>query len=496
MAGRMGMGMSGLLVFVGAVTSAASVACQTERIIIVREPTAASASAAPVSSLSKPPEPPPAVAPSPGNGAGDIATAGGNGAPDGTNPGGPWGIVEGRDRDPTFARVVDKVANMTSDSGTSARVSRRGLSLVNVMWEDTGRYQGSSVGPNISDLTLQVRRREGAGFAASLMPVIRPPNFADRTGDIPADKFFVRVGNERRSGDLRTVPLNEVLRDLHAFASDPDGLVGSGDLTAPRDSHLLVSAQAVFLPIPLQGKAEFNPVLFNYQSSPGAPAVLTLLVTREGTSMAVIENRGDERSSMGLGQELNFNDRGQRAAFTAERRSDVQARIDAKGGPTTEDERSALAKGADVLFLVQVPLKHETLRRSPPTGGVAALGSGAGSGAAAPKAAAAPAMESASADKKSNVEQAVLGHGPHLGPYREGRGARLVRDPRFPIRVTVQFYKATSNGVVSDADLDGIARSIGSVYEHADYVGSLVLPEGDARRPTAWQKMPREWFPW
>ena len=75
-------------------------------------------------------------------------------------------------------------------------------------------------------------------------------------------------------------------------------------------------------------------------------------------------------------------------------------------------------------------------------------------------------------------------------------GARLVRDPSFPIRITVQFYKATSNGVVTEADLDGIERSIASAYAHADYVGSLVLPEGDRARPTAWQKVPGEWFPW
>jgi hypothetical protein len=61
-----------------------------------------------------------------------------------------------------------------------------------------------------------------------------------------------------------------------------------------------------------------------------------------------------------------------------------------------------------------------------------------------------------------------------------------VRDERFPVRVTIQFYKATSNGVVSESDLDAIATSIGSVYEHADYVGSLVVPEGDRLRPTEW----------
>lgn len=36
----------------------------------------------------------------------------------------------------------------------------------------------------------------------------------------------------------------------------------------------------------------------------------------------------------------------------------------------------------------------------------------------------------------------------------------------------MQFYKATSNGVVSEAD---IAEQINRVYKQADYVGSLVV---------------------
>lgn len=405
-----------------------------------------------------------------------------------------WGI-----REPSVAReyqrVVSKVAGMVSDPDLASRVSRRNLSLVNVAWEDTGRSIGSSVGPNISDLSLQVRHRdEGGDFQAAIMPVIRPPNFSDRTGDVPADRFFIRVGNER-AGGLRTVPLTDVLKDVRAFASAPESILGSGNLLAPRDSHFLVSAQAVFLPIPKTGKAEFNPVLFNYQSSPGAPAVLSILVTRQGTSMQVIENRREDATSAGWGQELYFDNKGQRAAFTAERKSDVEQRIAAQGGPKSEDDRSALAKGADVLFLVQVPLRQPVVRRALPMASPAPMDL-AGPPA---KAAAAPAPAQAAGGaraERSDVEQAVLGHGPNLGKYDEGHHLRIERDPRFSIRITVQFYKATSNGVVSDIDLDSISRSLGSVYEHAEFVGSLVLPEGDSRRPTAWQRMPREWFPW
>ncbi len=409
---------------------------------------------------------------------------------------GSWGI-RGETRDQSYARTVDKVANMVSDARVAQGAQRRGLSVLNVMWEDTGRAEGSALGPNISDLTLQVRRRdERGGFLQTLMPVIRFPNFTDRTGDVAADKFFVRVGNEKIDGALRSVPLTDVLRDLKSFATLPSSIVGSGNLLAPRDSRFLVSAQAVFLPIPKEGKAEFNPVLFNYQSAPGSPAVLSVLITREGTSVVVIENRPDERTTQGMGQEIYFNNKGQKSAFTAERKSDVEARIAAQGGPKTEADRSALAKGADVLFLVQVPLIHAqrgrlggSLPSSPPKG--ASAGYGSDKKMTKPSAVA-PRNQAESSD----VEQAVLGHGPNLGPFNEGHNLRLVRDPRFPVRITVQFYKATSNGVVSEADLDGIARSIGSVYEHADFVGSLVLPEGDPRRPTAWQKVPGEWFPW
>jgi hypothetical protein len=398
-----------------------------------------------------------------------------------------WGIL-----DPGYSSVVDKVANMTNDEQLQHAVNRRGLSLVNVMWEDTGRFEGSSVGPNITDLTLQVRYRQpgNEGETTALMPVIRFPNFTDRTGDIPANKFFLRVGNQRDKDHLTTVPLTDVLRNIKRFASQPWSIEGDGNLLSKRDTHFLVSSQAVFLPVPKQGKAEFNPVVFNYQSAPGSPAVLTILVTRQGTSMSVVENRQEDSTSQGWGQELYYNNEGKSAAFTAERLSDVKERIASQGGPKTQDDRSSLQKGADVIFLIQVPLKHRHVARHFEGAPMAA----ADAESAAPPAPPAKASRRAEAEE-SDVEQAVIGHGRNRGPFNEGHGLRLERDERFPIRVTVQFYKATSNGVVSESDLDNISRSIGNVYEHADAVGSLVLPEGDRNRVTAWQNVPSSWFP-
>jgi hypothetical protein len=101
-----------------------------------------------------------------------------------------WGI---RGEGASYAKVIDKVSSMVSDPRVQSGAARRGLSLVNVMWEDTGRDEGSALGPNISDLTLQVRRRDERGnFLSALMPVVRFPNFTDRTGDIPANGLHHR----------------------------------------------------------------------------------------------------------------------------------------------------------------------------------------------------------------------------------------------------------------------------------------------------------------
>ncbi|MCC7107926.1 MAG: hypothetical protein IT382_01440 [Deltaproteobacteria bacterium] len=387
-----------------------------------------------------------------------------------------------------FRQAIGSVVNMPNDGGLQSRASRLGLNVLNVLWEDTGRSCGSSVGPNISDVTLQVREPADGGTRTHLLPVIRFPNFSDKTADIAADKLWIKVGNQTKGGQVVTVPLTEVLEHLREYLTDPDSVIGEGNLLAKRDTHFLTSAQHVFVPIPKKGKAEFNPVIFNYQSQPGNPAVLTLLCTRQGTSVAVIENSGGDQSLQGWGQQLFHNNQGQKTTFTAERKSDVKARIEA--GQATAQDAGALEEGADMLLIVQVPLKF----REPPARMIGGYGSGGGGmmadeaapAMAAPPEAEAPMEKSSRSRAVSDVENAVIGHGEDLGPVVEGNKQKLERDDRFPVRVTVQFYKATSNGVVSDADLEDAKKQIDRVYARGDYVGSLVVPEGARHRPTDW----------
>ncbi len=60
----------------------------------------------------------------------------------------------------------------------------------------------------------------------------------------------------------------------------------------------------------------------------------------------------------------------------------------------------------------------------------------------------------------------------------------------------MQFYQATSTGVISHEHVSAIASQIDKVYAKGDYVGSLVVPERRSRpRPTSWTRKPRPTTP-
>lgn len=372
----------------------------------------------------------------------------------------------------SYHEAIQKTALMVSDQGAQALAQSHGLNILNVTWEDTGRYKGSSVGPNISDMTIQVQQRDPATgkYFLTCMPVIRHPNYADLSADISPYKFYLLVGNEK-NGHLKKVTLANYLNNIRDYMSEPKSWKGKkNSLLAKRDTHVLVSAQACFLPVPKKGIAEFNPVIFNYQSYGDDPAVLTILATREGTSVTVIDNKRDGfQAGMTWGQRLFFNQKGERASLTGKRMSDyIEGNSSGKNKDRHDTPEAGKERGLNMVLLIQVPLKQKHPMRYSSLACEDSAKSENTAGAAR---------------QRSNVEEAVIGHGKVEGPFTEIAGLPIERDDRFPIRVTVQFYKATSNGVVSENDMKDIKSQIQRVYNQADYVGSLVLP-GKTSRPT------------
>jgi hypothetical protein len=380
--------------------------------------------------------------------------------------------------DPAYIEAIQRTSHMTDDPLANSLVTAHGLNLVNVMWEDTGRYKNSSVGPNISDVTIQVMytNSRSEGYQLALMPVIRYPNFSDITADLRMEDFYLLVGNEKGQ-PLQRVTLREYLGNFREYLHDPSSWAGKRtSLLAERDSVVLVSAQAAFLPVPQQGLAEFNPVIFNYQSYQGDPAILTIVATREGTSATIIDNVRDAfPAGFSWGQRLFFNQNGERASFTAERLSDFIAAQTVE----TPAPQAAGESGLNMVLVIQVPLKQKNpMRFYPMSEAVYEM--------AIPSA---PTMN-------SDIEEAVIGHGKVEGPFTEIDGLDIERDENFPVRVTVQFYKATSNGIVTEADVQAISEQIQRVYKDAQYVGSLVVG-GETGRQTEYtgdKVQPANWW--
>ncbi len=387
---------------------------------------------------------------------------------------------------PEFLAAVERTASMTSDSTLRDMAQAHGMNVVNVMWEDTGRTKGSCCGPNISDVTIEVQHpaKDGRGNTTTCMPVIRHPNFSDKTGDLDIDKLWMLTGNEKGEEDLQPVKLTTFLENLRDYLSTPDSWAGERtSMMAERDSHVLVSAQACFLPVPLEGKAEFNPVIFNYQSREDDPAVLSILVTRTGTSVTIIDNERDglEDSGYSRGQRLFLNKDGERTRLSAQRLTDFKV----ERGDADVSTQDARDEGLNMVMMIQVPLKQKpqiAMR------GFYASAAGAGLESFVMCASA------CSAELASNVEDAVIDYGTVEGPFTEIDDMEIKRDPRYPVRVTVQYYKATTNGVVTEADMQEMADQINKVYEQSDYVGSLVVDESN--RPTEHDGPRTHPFPW
>jgi len=82
--------------------------------------------------------------------------------------------------------------------------------------------EGSSVGPNISDVTIEVEGfRQGKKHRTYLMPVMRHDNFTDKTADVRMDKILIPIGNQREHGQLELVTLTDLLANIEQYLSVP-----------------------------------------------------------------------------------------------------------------------------------------------------------------------------------------------------------------------------------------------------------------------------------
>lgn len=286
------------------------------------------------------------------------------------------------------------------------------------------------------------------------MPVIRKPNFADITSDIKIDDFNIRVGNEGNNATNKIIKLGEYLEDIGKYT---DNTV-TDSLLCERDTHVLTSCQCCVLPCEKGSNLEFYPQLFNYQSQNEDPAVLVILVSKGGTSTQIVERAN---------KPLYFNNAGKGHYYNVKRLQDY--REEKTGKPQEKvnsfEEMTTDEKMENVIMMFQVPLKRQDIRyctidkpeEDDDDMGFDLFG-------AVPK----------SIKKKHGMDMGMLNTGSYAEDFIGTKNLKLVRDERFPIRCTFQYYRVTDQDTIDEKDIQDISEQIKKAELVAANVGSLV----------------------
>jgi hypothetical protein len=392
----------------------------------------------------------------------------------------------------TLPNISRRVSSLITASSTAGLLSAYGLKANRVTWEDTGRNKNSCWGPNISDMTLVIKDNN------LLMPVIRTPNFADVTQDVPIENFRLNYKGS-------VISLKALLKDYNLYDD--------------RDKEILTSSQCCVLPVVPGEKTEFAVQLFNYQSTQEEPAVLVILVSKLDTSIQVLDSANTK---------LFFDDNKVAKWFSVERLEDVRkrqgvakTRVDSFKEMTNEEQQD------NTILVIQVPLKQ----KARPTRGMscgAAFGAPAAFGSApafnsAPAFGSAPAFNSAPAfgsaytteinhemtslymdrlesleiedpvyrsiaPAPSGMDMGQIGLGSSAGPYLGTKNITLVRDTDYPIRCTYQYYRVTDVDYIDETMIKDIKEQLDQSLKNATHSGSLVLSESNNRLTEPAQK--------
>lgn len=357
----------------------------------------------------------------------------------------------------TLEQLTKEISNLNNFTNNDLAKSY-GLVINKIAWEDTSRTKNSCWGPNISDLTLVVNNTS--------MNMIRKPNFSDITCDLPCENFTVTINT---NGTLKRIPLKEYIQNLSLYNEITGSLQNS--LFIERDSNLLASAQCCMLPLGPEGEIEFCPKMYNYQN-----AVLVITSTTQGTSSVILSGK----------ENLYFNRNGRKVKYLAKRlEQDRKERgVAVKGEMTNEEE------DRNVIIIYQIPLKQSNAERrssyftgnlnslslcsNSSFGGSINVCGGTSIGGNLEILNEKCCFDGCFDDnyiitkktKKKGVDNAMLRvSDKDFGEFPKLDSSKLIRDDRFPIRVTYQFYKVTDIPDLKEDDFIYISNKISNIYK-------------------------------
>jgi hypothetical protein len=355
---------------------------------------------------------------------------------------------------------------MLSNTINNRLLESYGYKLQTISWEDTARTKNSCWGPNISDMTLKLKSGER-------MPMIRKPNFVDVTYDVDISKFKLPLHN---IGVKNIVSLKEYLKDINKYVDNPN----VSSMLLDRDEKILTQVQTCVLQHkPEEKQVEFTVNIYNYQTKKENPKVLVILVSKNGTSTQVLT---DER-------DLYFNDNSKAHYFKAERLGDVRLK-QGKSGETVSNYKDMTdeEKLDNCLMVIQVPLKDNPDKPKRPLAKFCSFGYDEEGdeeesdkfnmfgGSVSKKESRSPRSIQ---PRSRGMDMGVLSKGTERGKYVGTGTTKLMRDERYPIRCTYQYYRLTDEENLSEELVKNIVEQLDNINNIATSSGSLVMSNTD-----------------
>ena len=352
--------------------------------------------------------------------------------------------------------IIEAITQMPYNREITNLLKEYDLVCQDIHWSDNARNPGSCWGPNITDQTLEISFKNHI----HRLPAIRYPNFTDKTSDVDINKIWLPTGNHKPQSNLVMTPLISILENPSVFMTNPEPVASM--YNKERDSHVLVSAQVCFLPLPATGAIEFAVSCYAYQSSKKNPAQLVILSSQLGTSFQILDKKKNT---------IWHNDSGTKRPLLGERQSSIESRT----GNSISAENG---KRMSTIVLVQIPLEipDDYDDMMPMSFGSVMDGVTTKS----------IVFESCVARSRApDVENAIITAGRGKGKHKElnGLGSIIKRDLNYPIRVTYMEYKGSSNGILDAALAKSFHNDIETIYNAGEFRGSLVIGR-DKNRPT------------
>ncbi len=267
-----------------------------------------------------------------------------------------------------------------------------------------------------------------------------------------------------------------------------------------RDENVIMCCQSSFLPIEeKQPGSEFAVAAFNYQNS-----VLAITCSAQGSSATLLNHY----------TKLYHNDNGQKKEFFGQRLVDNRR----ERGVQLTGEMTQEEKVQNVIVVIQIPLEQQPVQSRGIPKGLSNLGNDEYTFTMNNLAQlddfdddddnleyilelselkstewkstileehSVKFNRSPEKKMKKDVDHVIVKLGESKGKVAPISAQRIVRDKRFPIRVTLQFYKATSNGSFDN----DTCKEINSQFEKAKTgsvaFGSLVVDRDAQKRTTS-----------